>query len=184
MFERKTSCGDDNMFGTPEGVKRYAEHMNADGISYKAFFAKLKTLPVSGRVLDVGAGPGGVAAKVAAMFPDCRITALEVSPMMADYGNRHIESEGLTDRIEYMVGDAATDLIAGQKAGCRTFLVLTGRGFQQLLPALHAVPQDFIISRNLMRATTQILNAELAIADENELYTQRYHQVLPVAGGL
>jgi len=32
----------------------------------------------------------------------------------------------------YMVGDAATDLMAGEAVGCKTFLVLTGRGKEQL----------------------------------------------------
>jgi histidinol phosphatase-like enzyme len=88
----------------------------------------------------------------------------------------------------YMIGDAVTDLIAGKKAGCRTYLVLTGRGFQQLLPALHTLGGDFTISRNLMRATTQILKSELNISDDNEpstlTYTQLYRQMFSVAGGI
>jgi D-glycero-D-manno-heptose 1,7-bisphosphate phosphatase len=87
----------------------------------------------------------------------------------------------------YMVGDAATDLMAGQEVGCKTFLVLTGRGFQQLLPTLRSVEEHFTISRNLIRATTHILKAELSIIDESDrsslTYTQRYHQMQPVAAG-
>ncbi len=66
----------------------------------------------------------------------------------------------------YMIGDAASDLMAGQCAGCRTFIVLTGRGLQQLLPALHSVDRQFTITRNLMGATRHILKAELNVADE------------------
>ncbi|MFC1976024.1 D-glycero-beta-D-manno-heptose 1,7-bisphosphate 7-phosphatase, partial [Chloroflexota bacterium] len=86
----------------------------------------------------------------------------------------------------YMIGDAATDLMAGQKVGCQTFLVLTGRGFQQLLPTLRSVNEHFTISRNLIRATTHILKAEVSVTDESAgsslTYAQHYHQVLPMAG--
>ena len=59
----------------------------------------------------------------------------------------------------YLIGDAATDLVAGQRVGCQLFLVLTGRGWQQLVPTLQAVPH-FTVTRNLAGATTHILRAE------------------------
>lgn len=60
----------------------------------------------------------------------------------------------------YMVGDAATDIVAGQQVGCRTFIVLTGRGSQQLVPAFRLAQQPFTICRNLAGAAEQILKAE------------------------
>lgn len=68
----------------------------------------------------------------------------------------------------YMIGDAITDLMAAERAGCQSFLVLTGRGFQQLVPALHTVKEEFTITRNLMGATTHILKAELNITRPQE----------------
>lgn len=68
----------------------------------------------------------------------------------------------------YMVGDAITDLIAAQQVGCQPFLVLTGRGFQQLIPALHTVNGKFTITRNLMGATTHILKVELNIVHQEK----------------
>jgi histidinol-phosphate phosphatase family protein len=99
---------------------------------------------------------------------------------------RAAKEMGIDLARSYMVGDAATDLMAGQKVGCHTFLVLSGRGFQQLLPAFRSVEKHFTISRNLMGATTHILRAELSIIDESDRqnYTRRYHQVLPVAASL
>lgn len=88
----------------------------------------------------------------------------------------------------YLVGDAATDILAGNRVGCRTFLALTGRGFQQLLPALGAVGNNFTIVRSLMEATTQILKAELEIADaadqSSSAYAEFYHRWLPAVGNL
>jgi D-glycero-D-manno-heptose 1,7-bisphosphate phosphatase len=75
----------------------------------------------------------------------------------------------------YLVGDAATDMLAGQRVGCRLFFVLTGRGFQQLLPAVHAV-DDFTITRNLMGAATRITNAEMGVSDEMEKLSLDYSQ--------
>lgn len=68
----------------------------------------------------------------------------------------------------YLVGDAATDLVAGRRAGCQSFLVLTGRGVQQLLPALRAM-DHFTITRNLMGAAAHIVKAELSILGDREV---------------
>jgi len=72
----------------------------------------------------------------------------------------------------YMVGDAMSDLIAAERAGCQSFLVLTGRGFQQLVPALHTMNREFTITRNLMGATGHILKAELNVAQHEEKVKQ------------
>ena len=66
----------------------------------------------------------------------------------------------------YFVGDAATDLLAARKVGCRAFLVLTGRGFQQLVPSLRSVGEDFTITRNLMGAATHIIKSEFQTTQE------------------
>jgi D-glycero-D-manno-heptose 1,7-bisphosphate phosphatase len=71
---------------------------------------------------------------------------------------------GLDLTRSYMIGDAATDLLAGQQVGCQTFLVLTGRGSQQLKPALQSVRRQFMVTRNLMEATYQIIEIEQYIA--------------------
>lgn len=74
----------------------------------------------------------------------------------------------------YLVGDAITDLVAGQQVGCHTFLVLTGRGLQQLLPALHLSNGCLTVTRNLMGATTQILRTELGITDRSDHWNLIY----------
>lgn len=70
----------------------------------------------------------------------------------------------------YMVGDAATDILAGQQVGCRTFIVLTGRGSQQLVPAFRLAQQPFTICRNLAGAAEQIFKAEARFKDA-QLYS-------------
>lgn len=65
----------------------------------------------------------------------------------------------------YLVGDAATDLVAGRRVGCQLFLVLTGRGLQQLKLSRRSV-DHFTVTSNLTDAATRILKAELSIPDE------------------
>lgn len=67
----------------------------------------------------------------------------------------------------YMIGDAASDLIAGQTAGCRSILLLSGRGLRQIAPALSTVNRSFTIMRSLVQAAGYILKAEEHLADQN-----------------
>jgi D-glycero-D-manno-heptose 1,7-bisphosphate phosphatase len=60
----------------------------------------------------------------------------------------------------YLVGDATTDLLAGERVGCQLFLVLTGRGRGQLVPSLRSVDR-FGISRDLLEAANHILRTEV-----------------------
>ena len=62
----------------------------------------------------------------------------------------------------YLVGDALTDIQAGLRVGADAILVLSGRGFAQLMPALHAFGSDFSVARSITGATAHILNAEIA----------------------
>jgi D-glycero-D-manno-heptose 1,7-bisphosphate phosphatase len=63
----------------------------------------------------------------------------------------------------YLVGDALTDLLAGSRVGCQTYLVLTGRGPGQLWPAFQALGGGFTIVRDLKDAVNHILNSEQSI---------------------
>jgi D-glycero-D-manno-heptose 1,7-bisphosphate phosphatase len=72
----------------------------------------------------------------------------------------------------YLIGDAATDIMAGNQVGCRTFLVLTGRGPRQIAPAYRAAPGQFKIVSNLMEAAFDIAGIESRIKDRYELCTR------------
>jgi len=80
---------------------------------------------------------------------------------------------GIELSASYLVGDAVTDMLAGQRVGCRLFFVLTGRGFQQLLPAVHLI-DDFTITRNLVSAVTRIINTEMGVSDGMESLSSAY----------
>jgi D-glycero-D-manno-heptose 1,7-bisphosphate phosphatase len=87
----------------------------------------------------------------------------------------------------YLIGDAVTDLIAGNRVGCCTFLVLTGRGKHQTLSALSSVAGEFSVTPDLLAATTQILEAELNIGQKKEppeFPAKSYQRSLFFAGNL
>ncbi|MCB9107486.1 MAG: D-glycero-beta-D-manno-heptose 1,7-bisphosphate 7-phosphatase [Anaerolineales bacterium] len=67
---------------------------------------------------------------------------------------------GIDLNQSYMVGDAVTDLVAGQQAYCHSILVLTGRGLPQLTAALGSMHKQFTITRNLMQAAGYIYKRE------------------------
>ena len=74
------------------------------------------------------------------------------------------EELGITLAGSYVIGDAVTDLIAGSRVGCQTYLVLTGRGPKQLWPAFRALGGSFTIARDLKDAVNHILNSERRFA--------------------
>lgn len=74
---------------------------------------------------------------------------------------------GIDLNQSYLVGDAATDIQAGQKVGCRNFLVLTGRGVEQLNKAINSGEGHFVtVARNLTEVVYYILIAEVKLDSE------------------
>ncbi|HIE37908.1 MAG TPA: D-glycero-beta-D-manno-heptose 1,7-bisphosphate 7-phosphatase [Anaerolineae bacterium] len=60
----------------------------------------------------------------------------------------------------YLVGDAQTDMQAGRAAGCRRYLVLTGRGRKQLIQCWLSGERGFAVVPNLSAAVDAILRRE------------------------
>jgi len=108
MFTRKQPKGHEHSFDTAEEVEHYASHMDKSNAAYKGFLHTLKSAGDPAEILDVGAGPGIMAAKVAAIYPESRITALEISSAMADYGRDYMKRNNLDNRVDYIVGDAVS----------------------------------------------------------------------------
>jgi histidinol phosphatase-like enzyme len=90
---------------------------------------------------------------------------------------------GLDLNGSYLIGDAATDIQAGQQVGCQTILVLTGRGKEEIFPALDSTGGRLPTTRaNLKEAAEHILKVELGLVGEKETKNlTRYHQLLAAA---
>lgn len=56
-------------------------------------------------ILDIGAGPGGLAVAIARAFPDSSVTALDVNVRMAELATARVAREDLHDRVRVIVGD-------------------------------------------------------------------------------
>jgi len=80
---------------------------------------------------------------------------------------------GLDLRQAYLIGDAYSDIQAGQAVGCRCSLVLTGRGQAQLPLALGQAPPygeyyattGFQVAADLNEAVKRILDGEWRMAN-------------------
>jgi SAM-dependent methyltransferase len=59
------------------------------------------------QIVDVGAGPGGLAVALAGAFPDAGITAVDIDAAMAALARARVAREGLDGRIRVSVADVA-----------------------------------------------------------------------------
>ncbi len=66
----------------------------------------------SGRVLDVGTGPGYLLIKIAERLPTVKVIGVDVSEDMIRIARRNVENAHLSDRIELIVEDGAEMSIA------------------------------------------------------------------------
>jgi SAM-dependent methyltransferase len=111
MFNRKRIAEPQQgaITGT-ESVRRYAEEAENWTIRlYSRFLQELKSLGIQGRYLEVGAGPGVLAAIIARDNPDVQITAVELSPDMVSVAGEYVRNKDLQDRIQFVVGDATDE---------------------------------------------------------------------------
>jgi len=60
----------------------------------------------------------------------------------------------------YLIGDAWSDIAAGQAVGCRSLMVLTGRGVRQFLRSVRERRNGFEVVSDLRAAVDVILQAE------------------------
>ncbi|MBN1319388.1 MAG: class I SAM-dependent methyltransferase [Thermoleophilia bacterium] len=109
MFDRSASQHQDESFASVEAAREYAEHAQKSRLRYETLLENLKALGFKGRYLDVGAGTGTPAVAVARDHPTAQITALELSPAMIQVGKEYVESQGLRDRITFVLGDATDE---------------------------------------------------------------------------
>jgi len=60
----------------------------------------------------------------------------------------------------YLIGDSASDIEAGNKAGCKTVLVLTGKGKDQLTSMTSEAVKPHLVAQDLSEAVKVILNSQ------------------------
>lgn len=86
-----------------ENHKKYAKFM------YSGLIRRINSYGRTGRYLEIGAGPGFLTTMLAQANPSISITAIDISPEMAEVASEYIRGNGLEDRIQYLVGDVADE---------------------------------------------------------------------------
>jgi D-glycero-D-manno-heptose 1,7-bisphosphate phosphatase len=76
---------------------------------------------------------------------------------------RAAAEHGLTLGRSYYIGDALSDVQAGQAAGCTTILVRTGRGRCQILEDEARHLRGYYVARHLEQAAAWIIRREQAV---------------------
>jgi SAM-dependent methyltransferase len=67
----------------------------------------LATLAPHARVLEVGSGPGRLAATIAKTAPGVQVTGVDITPEMVQRASRLAARSGVADRVAFVVGDVA-----------------------------------------------------------------------------
>ncbi|PYM56755.1 MAG: hypothetical protein DMD77_14810, partial [Candidatus Rokuibacteriota bacterium] len=60
----------------------------------------------SGRVLDVGTGPGRIAIRIAKLNPALSIDAIDLSRSMLSLAEQNAREQGVGDRVRFLLSDA------------------------------------------------------------------------------
>ncbi len=153
-------------------VRKYAEgHKKYASLMYRGIVKSVSALDISrtGRFLEMGAGPGFLSIMMAQEYPKITITAVDLSPEMANIAREYILENKFGDRIRYLLGDV----------GDREFIRGLGQfDFVCSTFSLHhwAAPEDSIC--NLWDAVGD--NGVLYIRDFKRLGLLRF---LPLKGG-
>ena len=96
----------DNGPGRMSNAKEYVKaHEKQMDFMYGPFIKDLKQLNVTGKCLEVGAGPGLFTTMFARQFPGTHITVTDISPIMISLAKQTIKKYGLEDRIDFCLLD-------------------------------------------------------------------------------
>lgn len=94
----------------PEVMDDADEAREYDAMDHRApnaaFVERLVELGASGRMLDVGTGPGQVPPLVCERLPDATVVGIDLAASMLRHAERRRRASAHTDRIEYRLADA------------------------------------------------------------------------------
>ena len=60
----------------------------------------------TGRVLDVGCGPGRLDVRLGVMVPSLEVIGVDIDPIMVDLAAAHARDAGVSGRVHFQVGDS------------------------------------------------------------------------------
>ncbi len=114
MPKRIVEDHQEDSFAGLENARKYAEEAEKSSkMRFRGFLERLRKSNIKGRYLEVGAGPGILAAIIAEHDKDITITALDISPDMVSIAGDYIEKKGLQSQILPITGNIEDDAFVG-----------------------------------------------------------------------
>ncbi|MWD27620.1 methyltransferase domain-containing protein [Aquicoccus sp. SCR17] len=145
----------DEWFSDPEQARLYSESQHAGSLGPARGLARALDLSEAKTLLDVGGGTGAFAITLCKKNPELRATIVEF-PNVAALGREYVEEAGLSDRIEYVEGNALkTEWPGGQDVILMSYLFsgipgdthesLLARAHDHLAPGGRLLVHDFVV---------------------------------------
>jgi 2-hydroxy-4-(methylsulfanyl)butanoate S-methyltransferase len=139
----------------PEEAKLYSESQHAGSLGPARSLTRMFDFSDAKTMLDVAGGTGAFAITFCNANPDLRVTIFDF-PNVAVLGESYVGEAGLSDRIEFVGGDALTgDWPGGQDIVLMSYLFsgvpgdaipdLARRAFASLNPGGRYIVHDFIV---------------------------------------
>ncbi len=104
------------IIGTENSRNCEEAHRGPAKFVYRTLQKEMKNLMPTGDYLEVGVGPGILAAIIAEDNPGVHITAVDISPDMVALAKGHIEEKNLQHNVQCVVADAK-DAVAIESLG-------------------------------------------------------------------
>jgi 2-polyprenyl-3-methyl-5-hydroxy-6-metoxy-1,4-benzoquinol methylase len=95
--------------GAEEARKYVEEHERHARFQFGAMLKGIKALGISGDYLEIGAGPGILAAMIAEDNHQIRIATVDLSPDMVAIAEEYVKERKLQDRISCLLADAGDE---------------------------------------------------------------------------
>lgn len=110
MPKRIVEDHQEDSFSGLENALKYAEEAEKSSkMRFRGFLKGLRESNAKGRFLEIGAGPGILAAMIADIDKDVSITALDISADMVSVAGEYIEKKGLQSQILPITGNIEDD---------------------------------------------------------------------------
>src|SRR3989337_4295140 len=91
--------------GWPAGIYERAARLAIESY-YAPLAQEIVTELGSGRILDVGTGPGYLPLEIARRGEAIAIVGIDATRKMIQFGDRQAKAQGLADRLTFLVGNA------------------------------------------------------------------------------
>ncbi len=142
-------------FSDPVEARLYSESQHAGSLGPGRSVARMIDLKDARTLADIGGGTGAFAIRLCEANPDLKATVLDFPNVIA-LGREYVAAAGLSDRIEFVGGNALEDdWPEGQDIVLMSYLFngvpgdaipdLTRRAFASLNPGGHFLVHDFIV---------------------------------------